>query len=79
MVKNIRLITTPDNCKTIKTVDSEDGSNILDSFFLNSDNFGDRKNYFALFMGKQIRLYDKKMKPIYSMKGLKIRGCINAD
>ena len=74
-VKRIYLITSDKHRKEIKI--TGDQSKRLNSFFLNSREFGDDIDSFITVTESNLRVYDSNMDLMKTFSGLNIRDCIN--
>lgn len=73
IIKGMRLVQNESNCKSIEHKET-DNTQLLESFFVTLDSFGENKNNYCTVTEKEVRVYDEEMQLKLKFEGLNIRA-----
>lgn len=74
IIKDMRLVMKEGNNRHI-IKEEEDGSKLLEAFFVTAESFGEYRDHYAHITENSIKLYDKDMNIRIKFEGLNIKSC----
>ena len=74
IIKDMRLVMKEGNNRHI-IKEEEDGSKLLEAFFVTAESFGEYRDHYAHITENSIKLYDKEMNIRIKFEGLNIKSC----
>ena len=75
IIKDMRLVMKEGNNRHIINEKEDDGSKLLEAFFVTAESFGEYRDHYAHITENSVKLYDKEMNIRIKFEGLNIKSC----